>query len=110
MHLFLGILAEEASEARNKDFRNVRAKHTQKTGRTETNLDILHGLLISSDPYIFRIRPKLSNKTIHELLPKAIQLLQTDPVSEVFQEQDTTMTMAEFENLPDPLEILNSEI
>lgn len=88
----------------------MRAKHTRKTGRTETNLDILHGLLISSDPYISRIRPKLSKK-IHELLPEAIQLLQTDPVSEVFQQHDdTTMTMVEFENLPDPLEILNSEI
>lgn len=57
-----GILSEEASEARNKDFRNIRENNTRKIGRIENNVDILHGLLISSDPHISQIRPKFSKK------------------------------------------------
>lgn len=48
----IGILSEEAAEARNKDFRNIREQHTRKMKRIETNEDLLHSLLISSDPYI----------------------------------------------------------
>jgi hypothetical protein len=47
----IGILSEEAAEARNKDFRNTRERHTRKTGRLQHNEDITHNFLISSDPY-----------------------------------------------------------
>lgn len=100
----IGILSEEASEARNKDFRNVRERHTRKTGRIETNLDILHGLLISSDPHISRIRPKLQKKTLHELLPEAIELLQVDSAREVLEEEEEESWVAEYENFRDPLQ------
>ncbi|XP_060516945.1 uncharacterized protein LOC132696240 [Cylas formicarius] len=48
----IGKLSEEASEARHKEFRNVREFHARKTNRRVTNEDILHNLLLWSDPYI----------------------------------------------------------
>lgn len=44
--------SEEAQEKRNKDFRNIRENHSRKNSRQNSNLDILHWLLISSDPVI----------------------------------------------------------
>lgn len=112
MYLFvLGTLSEEASEARNKDFRNVRERHTRKTGRIATNEDILHGLLISSDPHISYIRPKIMKQVHNELLPEATQLLQTtEPPcdSEIMEEEECLI--ADSENLPDPLALLDKEI
>lgn len=52
----IGIFSEEAQEARNKDFRNVRENNSRKNSRTNTNEDILHWLLISSDPVISSLR------------------------------------------------------
>lgn len=70
----IGMLSEEASEARNKDFRNVRMAHTRKIGRLQTNLDILHNFLISSDPYISHIKPKFTR--LHkQLFPEANALI-----------------------------------
>lgn len=58
----IGFLSEEASEARNKDFRKYRENHTRKHSNIATNEDILHNLLLSSDPLLTSIRPKLNNK------------------------------------------------
>lgn len=70
----IGMLSEEASEARNKDFRNVRMAHTRKIGRVQTNLDIIHSFLISSDPYISHIKPKFAR--LHkQLFPEASALI-----------------------------------
>lgn len=52
----IGLYSEEASEARNKDFKNIREHHTRKMNRTVTNEDLLHGLLVSSDPLISSLR------------------------------------------------------
>lgn len=56
----IGKLSEEASEARNKDFKKFRTFHSRKTSRTATNEDIIHNLLISSDPYLSSFRPKIN--------------------------------------------------
>lgn len=56
----IGKLSEEASEARNKDFRNIREHHARKHNRESTNKDILHNFLLSSDPYISEQRPKIN--------------------------------------------------
>lgn len=58
----IGNLSEEAAEARNKDFRRYRAHHSRKLCRQATNEDILNNLLISSDPHISKVRPKLFRK------------------------------------------------
>lgn len=58
----IGFLSEEASEARNKDFRKFREYHTRKHSSIATNEDILHNLLLSSDPLLTSLRPKMTNK------------------------------------------------
>lgn len=48
----IGQMAEDAQEARNKDYKFYREHRTRKVSRTKTNEDLLHLLLISSDPVI----------------------------------------------------------
>lgn len=55
-------LSEEASEARNKDFRNYTENYSRKVSRTATNEDILHTLLSSSDPKLTALRPRMATK------------------------------------------------
>jgi hypothetical protein len=58
----IGQFSEEAQEAKNKDFKFVREHHTRKISRTSTNEDLLHYLLLSSDPIIsHHSRQRLSN-------------------------------------------------
>lgn len=52
----IGQLSEEAIEARHKEFRRYRLQHTRKTNRKATNEDVLHHLLITSDPVISNLR------------------------------------------------------
>lgn len=48
----IGLLSEEALEARNKDFRYIRQHHTRKTSRQKTMQDLMNQLFVSSDPFI----------------------------------------------------------
>jgi len=48
----IGMMSEEALEARNKDFRKFRLKHCRKTSRTHIMEDLMNSLHISSDPLI----------------------------------------------------------
>lgn len=52
----IGELSEDAAEARNKDFRKYRESHSRKVSRTVTNEDILHNLVLSSDPKITSLK------------------------------------------------------
>lgn len=52
----IGHLSEEASESRNKYFRKYRECRSRRSNRTFANEDILHNLLLSSDPYITDMR------------------------------------------------------
>ncbi|XP_050525962.1 uncharacterized protein LOC126896864 [Daktulosphaira vitifoliae] len=58
----IGNLSEEAQESRNKDYKMYREHHTRKNSRLNTNEDLIHILLISSDPYISCID---RNKQMH---------------------------------------------
>lgn len=71
----IGNLSEEASEARNKDFRKYRENHSRKVSRTATNEDILHNLLISSDPKLTSLRPRMAKNRKMVLSPRAVELL-----------------------------------
>ncbi|XP_060859339.1 uncharacterized protein LOC132936600 [Metopolophium dirhodum] len=62
----MGQLSEEAAEAKNKDLRKYREHHSRKCSRLNTNEDILHMLLVSSDPYLSTMR-KLPTRTITQL-------------------------------------------
>ena len=53
----IGQMSEEAQEARNKDIKMYREFHTRKISRKATNQDLLHRLLLSSDPLLTSLRP-----------------------------------------------------
>lgn len=92
----IGDLSEEAQEARNKDYKRYviftlshryrmqfdtiliplvrfREHHTRKTSRNATTEDIMHNLLISSDPVISSLRRDRVKKK--NILPAAKEML-----------------------------------
>lgn len=74
LNLPIGLYSEEAQEARNKDFKRIREHNTRKMSRIDTNEDLIHGLLISSDPIISSLRTPFT-KQKHELDDEVMQLL-----------------------------------
>lgn len=67
----IGKLSEEAAEARNKDFRKYRESHSRKISRTATNEDIILHNLLSSDPMITSLRPRMVKQNVMVLSPEA---------------------------------------
>lgn len=66
----IGQLSEEAMKARNKHFRQYREQHTKKISRISNNEDLLHALLVSSDPFItshMTEKPRKSNSLPFEI-------------------------------------------
>lgn len=76
----IGQLSEEAQEARNKDLKNFRRSHTRKYSRQATNEDLLHLLLVSSDPYITTLRP-LPRRSRNRFSADVLQMLVSPEVS-----------------------------
>lgn len=70
----IGQLSEEAQEARNKDCRRFRERHTRKRSRITTNIDLLRMLLITSDPVINSLR-ELPRKKITILPEEVLKLI-----------------------------------
>ena len=63
MVLPIGMMSEEALEARNKDFKKFREFFSTKCSRLKTNEDLLRRYMCSSDPVISALRsPKHPNK------------------------------------------------
>ncbi|XP_065359380.1 uncharacterized protein LOC135953409 [Calliphora vicina] len=58
----IGMLCEEAQEARSKVYRAYRLHHSRRIGRVATNEDVMHNLLLSSDPFLNRFRSELQIK------------------------------------------------
>ena len=52
----IGCFSEEAQEAGNKIFKAARAYNSRKSSRTVNNEDIMHHLLVSSDPVISNLK------------------------------------------------------
>lgn len=71
----IGSLSEEASEARNKDFRKFREHHSRKSSRVCCNQDILNLLLLTSDPLISSVRPHLDAKKKKVYFAETLDLL-----------------------------------
>lgn len=69
----IGELSEEAQECRNKDYKTWREHHTRKDSRLHCNEDLLHILLVSSDPLISSLR-NIKKKELQEL-PEACKKL-----------------------------------
>lgn len=70
----IGMMSEEAHEARNKHFKKYREEFTRKFSRTVTNEDLLHLLLVTSDPLISSLRKTSPRKSGH-LNPTVLSLL-----------------------------------
>lgn len=64
----IGMLTEEAQEARMKDYRQYRLSHSRKCSRKSTNEDVMNFLMASSDPLInkYRANPKDVLLDIHD--------------------------------------------
>lgn len=77
----IGQLSEEALESRHKDCRYYREHSTRKIGRKQTIEDLLHALLISSDPLISSIRP-LPQRKSGTLAPEVLKLLKAPEAPE----------------------------
>lgn len=71
----IGHFSEEASEARNKDFRRYREHHSQKRTRKNCNQDVLNMLILSSDPLLTSMRPTYTNKKQRAFFPETLDLL-----------------------------------
>ncbi|KAL4126307.1 hypothetical protein QTP88_010529 [Uroleucon formosanum] len=69
----IGQLSEEAQESRNKDYKTFRKHNTRKMSRINTNTDLLHILLVSSDPLISSTR-KVKNKNKLDYSPEVQSL------------------------------------
>ena len=80
----IGQLTEDAQEARHKDYRFYREHRTRKVSRIKTNEDLLHLLLVSSDPFISGTR-SIPKKKSDPFSPDVLQLLQSPSIPHVDQ-------------------------
>ncbi|XP_061706675.1 uncharacterized protein LOC133517389 [Cydia pomonella] len=61
----IGELSEEAAESNNKNIKFFRRNHTRKMSRDVTNSDLIHRLLLNSDPVISSSRRLPRKKNQH---------------------------------------------
>lgn len=97
----IGKLSEEASEARNKDFKKIREHHSRKFCRKATNEDIFNGLLVSSDPYLSSMRP---------VLKKAINTPITDDMKSLLIGDDADVDKENIEFVDINASMLDSDL
>lgn len=71
----VGQLSEEAQEARNKHNKKFRELFTRKISRIDTNKDLMHRLLITSDPYLASLRAAPNTKR-KEIPPEVCEILE----------------------------------
>lgn len=70
----IGLLTEEAQEARNKDIKRYREQYSRKCSREMTIRDVFNRLLVTSDPFISSMR-KLPIKKIKVLPCEVTEML-----------------------------------
>lgn len=76
-NLPIGYFSEEPQEARNKDFRKIRENSCRKSSRLNNNEDLIHWLLITSDPLISSMRVSRT-KTRKEFDEEVVELLNVE--------------------------------
>ncbi|KAK4883557.1 hypothetical protein RN001_006876 [Aquatica leii] len=98
----IGMMSEEAAEARNKHFRLYRQNYARKFSRESCNLDIINRLLLSSDSLITGMRPT-QRKTTKPFLKETIEMLlpaETPNQSDSSDDQDLGEETVEFSDEP----------
>ncbi|KAJ8723244.1 hypothetical protein PYW08_003156 [Mythimna loreyi] len=78
----IGLLSEEAAEARNKHFRMYRYNFARKLSRIDCNADVINRLLLSSDTLLTSLRPKPKSKMEPFSKEAIAMLLPPSPESE----------------------------
>lgn len=76
----IGQLSEDAQESRNKDCKFFREHHSHKSSRIHSNEDLIHRLLVTSDPVISSIRTHPTRKG-DALSPEVSALLKCSAIS-----------------------------
>jgi hypothetical protein len=59
----IGQISEEAQESLHKQLKAYRERYSRKCSRISTNTDLIHSLLVSSDPFITNLRPLPRKRT-----------------------------------------------
>lgn len=72
----VGLLSEEAQESRNKDYKKYRLRHSRKCSRIATNEDIMHRMMVTSDPMISNLTPSFSKKKHSDISDEVKALLE----------------------------------
>lgn len=85
----IGLLSEEAAEARNKHFRLYRLNFARKFSRIECNTDVINRLLLSSDPMLTSMRPTPKKKTLPFSKEAIAMMIPALPESENDSDSDT---------------------
>lgn len=73
----VGMLGEEASEARNKDYKNFRLFYSRKTSRKDTLTDLFYRVMDTSDPIISSVSltSRINKKKVLALPREVLDLL-----------------------------------
>lgn len=94
--MFLGMLSEEAQETGNKVFKRARKGHTRTSSAISVTTDLVHWMLIESDPYLTSKRSK-DTKEKEPLTEEMKALLKEDLATtemdsrELVSQEDTDM-------------------
>ncbi|XP_011858792.1 PREDICTED: uncharacterized protein LOC105556321 [Vollenhovia emeryi] len=114
----IGMMGEEASEARNKDYRKFRADRSRKHNRIVNMEDVFYRLMDTSDPLISNINLDTRIHNVAKtLLPQEVRNLlmipeevKSDIDSDPDSSDDVDATeLAEFENLLNEVELSDEE-
>lgn len=81
----VGMLAEEASEARNKYYKNGRLQHSRKISRSATLADVFYRAMDSSDPLVSSIHLESRFHNNHKCLKLPLEVIHLLEVSEPSQ-------------------------
>lgn len=94
----IGLLSEEAAEARNKHFRPYRQNYARKFSREQCNMDVLNRLLLSSDPYITSIRqkPKIRSTSHSKAAMQMFIFAEPNTTNESLSEESSEESVDEF--------------
>lgn len=93
----IGHLSEEVSESRNKDFRRYREHHSRKINYVACNEDVLHSLLITSDPMLAQIRPRMETSKKRIMFKEATDLVIQEDSQIDFVDVDQLISDTELE-------------
>lgn len=112
----IGMMGEEASEARNKDYRKFRADRSRKHNRVVNMEDIFHRLMDTSDPLISSINLDTRIRNVAKIpLPQEVRNLLTLPEViksdfDLDSSDDVNFTgLPEFENVLDKIKLSDEE-